>query len=117
MAGDRTTGVSIMQMDAGLDTGPVLGRVECAIEPSDTGHSLHERLARLGAKALLDCLDRLGKVEATPQPDLGVTYADKLAAADSLIRWNASAIDLANRIRALNSRQPAFCVISGERVH
>jgi methionyl-tRNA formyltransferase len=76
-----------MQMEAGLDTGPVLGRVECAIEPSDTGDSLHERLARLGAKALLDCLDRLERSKQRLN-DLGVTYADKLAAADSLIRWD-----------------------------
>jgi methionyl-tRNA formyltransferase len=116
MAGDQTTGVSIMQMDAGLDTGPVLGRVECAIDPSDTGDSLHQRLARLGADALIDCLGRLETIEAIPQPDVGATYAQKLTAADSFVRWEASAIELANRIRALNSRQPAFCLTEGERV-
>jgi methionyl-tRNA formyltransferase len=116
MAGDKTTGVSIMQMDAGLDTGPVLSQAECAIESSDTGESLHQRLARLGADTLIECLDHLETIKATPQTDVGATYAQKLTAADSLVRWEAPAIELANRVRALNSRQPAFCLIDGERV-
>ncbi len=116
MAGDQTTGVSIMQMDPGLDTGPVLRRVECSIDPSDTGDSLHQRLARLGADALIECLDHVGTIAATPQAAFGATYAQKLTAADSLVQWEAPAVELANRIRALNSRQPAFCLINGERV-
>ena len=66
--------------------------------------------------ALFDCLDRIGAIARTPQPDVGVTYAQKLVAADSSVRWDASAADVANRIRALNSRQPAFCTVEGERV-
>ncbi len=116
MAGDRTTGVSIMQMDAGLDTGPVLRRVECVIEAADTGDSLHDRLARLGTNALLDCLEHLGSIAAPPQSEAGVTYAGKLLPSDSIVRWDTPAAELANRVRALNSRQPAFCVVDGERV-
>jgi methionyl-tRNA formyltransferase len=116
MAGDRVTGVSIMQMDAGLDTGPVFTCVECTIEATDTGDSLHDRLAVLGANALLECLERLGSIVAKAQPDAGVTYAEKLAPIDSMIRWDAPAVELANRIRALNSRQPAFCFVGDERV-
>lgn len=116
MAGDHTTGVSIMQMDEGLDTGPVLGYAACAILPNDTGDSLRERLAKVGAKALLDCLDRLTDLVATPQPTEGATYAAKLAPADSALRWRDTAVELANRIRALNSRQPAFGFCNGERI-
>jgi len=116
MAGDQTTGVSIMQMDAGLDTGPVLARVECPIGGTDTGGSLQQRLASLGINALLQCLDRIGTIERKPQPDMGVTYAEKIVVADSFVRWDSPATDLANRIRALNPRQPAFCMVQGERV-
>ncbi len=116
IAGDHTTGVSIMQMDAGLDTGPVLDCEECSIAPDDTGDSLRERLANVGARALLGCLDRLADLIAKPQPTEGVTYAAKLTPADSEIRWSDSAAELANRIRALNSRQPAFCFCNGERI-
>jgi methionyl-tRNA formyltransferase len=116
MAGDRTTGVSIMQMDAGLDTGATFSRLECAIESDDTGDSLRERLASLGARAVLNCLERISDLKAQPQPDVGATYAAKLVPADSAIKWDESAADLANRIRALNSRQPAFCLAQNERV-
>ncbi len=116
MAGDTMTGISIMQMDEGLDTGPVLLRTECAIRDGDTGDSLRERLATLGSKALANCLEQLGVACAQPQPDAGATYASKLLPEDSRIDWAASATDIALKIRALNSRQPACCWVGGERV-
>jgi methionyl-tRNA formyltransferase len=116
MAGDHTTGVSIMQMDEGLDTGPVLRYETCAIQPKDTGDAVRARLARVGANALLDCLDHLAELVAEPQRAEGATYATKLAPAESAIRWGDTAVELANRIRALNSRQPAFCFCNGERI-
>lgn len=116
MAGDHVTGISIMQMDAGLDTGPVLLRTQCEIRDDDTGDTLHDRLAWEGAQALVDCLQRLGQLPAIAQPDQGVTYAAKLAPEESAIDWHATATVIALKIRALNSRQPAFCFVDGERV-
>jgi methionyl-tRNA formyltransferase len=116
MAGDPTTGVSIMQMDEGLDTGPVLVYQECSILPNDTGDSLRERLATIGARAVLGYLDRWVDIRANPQPEAGATYATKLTPADSDICWSDTALELANRIRALNSRQPAFSFCGGERI-
>ncbi len=116
MAGDTVTGVSIMQMDEGLDTGPVLRRAECPIRRDDTGDALRDRLARLGAETLAACLEQLDVVVAEPQPETGVTYAGKLSPDESGIDWTASAIDIALKVRALNSRQPAACLVGGERV-
>jgi methionyl-tRNA formyltransferase len=116
MAGDRVTGVSIMQMDAGLDTGPVLLQSECAIRDDDTGDTLHDRLAVVGASALIHCLEHLGHLPPIAQSWQGVTYAAKLAPEDSVIDWRAAASEIALKIRALNSRQPAFCLVNGERV-
>jgi methionyl-tRNA formyltransferase len=116
LAGDRITGVSIMQMDAGLDTGPVLHQVQCPILETDIGDTLRDRLATLGARALLDTLARLSDLSPTPQSDDGVTYAAKLVPADSVTDWRRPAAAIAAQIRALNSRQPAFCNVQGERV-
>ena len=116
MAGDSRTGVSIMQMDEGLDTGAVLHQVECSIEPDDTGDSLREKLADLGGLALLDCLVQLGERVATAQPRDGVTYASKLLPGESLVNWHRTANQVELTIRALNSRQPAFCIVDGERI-
>ncbi len=115
LAGDSITGVCIMRMDAGLDTGPVLHRAECPILASDTGTSLHDRLAALGAQALLDTLERLPTLRAEPQSTFGASYATKLSASDSIIDWSNSAQRIANQIRALNARQPAVCIVAGER--
>ena len=116
MAGDRVTGVSIMQMDEGLDTGPVLCRVELPIRSEDTGDSLRERLARLGAATLVSCLDELTTLIATPQASAGVTYAAKLTSEDSIVDWTTAAPQLALKVRALNSRQPAYCYVDGRRL-
>jgi methionyl-tRNA formyltransferase len=116
MAGDRVTGVSIMQMDAGLDTGPVLLRAECDIRDDDTGDTLHDRLAAKGSEELIECLRHLGQLSPVAQSEHGVTYAGKLAPEESALDWRVPAREIALKIRALNSRQPAFCWVNGERV-
>ncbi len=104
LAGDRETGVSVMEMEAGLDTGPVLHTRRCAITPTDTGGSLHDRLAHLGAEALVETLARIeqGPVAATPQDHGAATYADKLDKAEAEVSWDAPAVDIARRVRAFN---------------
>jgi methionyl-tRNA formyltransferase len=110
LAGDRETGVSLMQMDAGLDTGPVLRRVASAIGARDTAGVLHDRLAALGAKALVDLLGdlRTGSVRAEPQASDGVTYAPKLERAEAELDWRASAETLDRKVRAFNPAPVAF---------
>jgi methionyl-tRNA formyltransferase len=104
LAGDEETGVTIMQMDVGLDTGPMLGKRSIPVEPEDTGGSLHDRLADLGANALLEALDRLaaGTAVAEPQPENGVTYAAKLEKAEARIDWTERAIEIERKVRAFN---------------
>jgi methionyl-tRNA formyltransferase len=116
LAGDSVTGVSIMCMDIGLDTGALLKQVECPIRNTDTGDSLRERLADLGGAALLDCLDQLDTIVAQPQTQQGVSYAHKLAPEESRIDWSGAADDVARTIRGLNSRQPAFCMLAQQRL-
>lgn len=117
-AGDEETGVCIMQMDAGLDTGPVLHRRAVAIDPKETGGSLHDRLAQLGSEALLHCLDQLASnqlPDPQAQADDGVTYAKKLNKQEAQIDWNDSAVDIERRIRAFDPWPVAWCDIGGER--
>jgi len=104
LAGDRDSGVCIMQMEAGLDTGPVLREVRTAIDANDTGSSLHDRLAKLGAQALLATVDDIaaGNVVATPQDDSGSSYAAKLDKREAWIDWNQPAIKLERQVRAFN---------------
>ncbi len=103
-AGDDETGVSIMLMDAGLDTGPVLSKLRTPIFAHDTGGTLQERLATLGARALVDALAALeqGELRATPQPDGGATYAHKLSRSDAQLDFAAPARVLVDRIRAFD---------------
>ena len=115
MAGDRVTGVTIMQMDEGLDTGPTFNRLETAIEAPMTGLELEHVLADLGARALIDCLNRLGTV--TPEPQQGqATYAKKLTSADSVIDWRQSAVTIVNQVRALAGRMPASAASADLRI-
>jgi methionyl-tRNA formyltransferase len=104
LAGDAETGVCIMQMEAGLDTGPVLLSRALPITPEDTGGSLHERLAVLGATLIVEALGRLavGPLEARPQPAEGVTYAAKLSKSEADIDWSQSAKSIALKVRAFN---------------
>jgi methionyl-tRNA formyltransferase len=102
LAGDAITGVTIMHMDAGLDTGPVLDMREIAILPLDTAGSLHDRLAGLGAEMICGTLDALaaGRARETPQPQVGQTYAEKISKAEALIDWREDAVQILRRVRA-----------------
>jgi methionyl-tRNA formyltransferase len=114
MAGDEETGVCIMQMDEGLDTGPVRYRLTVPIEESTTGGALETSLATLGAKALLTVLSDLSLPAHAPQPQsvAGATYADKLSADDRVLDFAAPAIAIARRINALSPR--LACSIESE---
>ncbi|MDE2447904.1 MAG: methionyl-tRNA formyltransferase [Gammaproteobacteria bacterium] len=103
LAGDETTGVTIMLMNEGLDTGPTLLQRQVAIDPSDTGASLRARLAALGAPLLLEALQGLasGALHARPQPAEGVTYARKLEKREALIDWSVPAAEVERQVRAL----------------
>ena len=103
LAGDESTGVTIMLMEEGLDTGPVLLQREVAIEPKDTGASLRARLAELGAPLLIEALQGLadGTLHPCPQPTEGVTYARKLEKIEALIDWSRPAAEIERRVRAL----------------
>ena len=104
LAGDPETGVSLMQMEAGLDSGPVLASRACAIGATDTGGQLHDRLARLGAQLLQDNLDAIEHGTLTPrvQDAAQVTYAAKLEKREALIDWGLPAAELGRRVRAFN---------------
>ena len=103
-AGDHVTGVTLMLMEAGLDTGPMLASVEVPITAEDTGGSLHDKLSRAGGRLLATSLDaiREQRLIATPQPRERVTYAQKLTKAEAPIDWNMSAESISQKIRALN---------------
>jgi methionyl-tRNA formyltransferase len=104
LAGDAETGITIMQMEAGLDTGPMLHVLRCAIGPQETGGSLHDRLAPLGARALLEALPAIadGTAVGTPQDDTASTYAHKLSKAEALIDWRLPAAELERLVRAFD---------------
>jgi methionyl-tRNA formyltransferase len=104
MAGDRETGVTIMQMDEGLDTGAILMRESLPILPTTTAGDLHDALAALGARLMVDTLAGLaaGRVAAEPQPGEGVTYAKKLTRDEGRLDWRRPADELDRHIRALN---------------
>jgi methionyl-tRNA formyltransferase len=105
LAGDTETGVCLMQMDAGLDTGPVLARSSCEIAADDTGSRLHDRLSLLGARLLSQNIAALenGDLKPCPQDEDLANYAGKLQKSEARIDWHASAADIANKIRAFNS--------------
>jgi methionyl-tRNA formyltransferase len=117
-AGDAVTGVSIMQMDDGLDTGAVLGESTVSIRADDTSGTLHDRLAEAGVPLLLLVLDALqkGTAVARPQPAAGVTHASKLTRAESRLDWNQDAATLDRRIRAFNPWPLAEAELTGETV-
>ncbi|HEX5637713.1 MAG TPA: methionyl-tRNA formyltransferase [Gammaproteobacteria bacterium] len=105
LAGDKETGITIMQMEAGLDTGPMLHIERCPINAEDTGVSLHDKLMTLGAQALLKTLPGLiaGKLHAEPQNDALACYATKLQKTEALIDWSKDAEHIARLIRAFNA--------------
>ena len=118
LAGDEQTGITIMQMDAGLDTGDMLYRKTCELLPTDTGSSLHDRLATLGGEALLHVLNDLEAFqrEATPQAEAQTTYAAKITKLDAALDWSQSATELARRVRAFNAWPVCFSELQGQRV-
>jgi methionyl-tRNA formyltransferase len=103
-AGDAETGITIMQMDAGLDTGACLLTRRTPIEPDDSAATLHDRLAVLGGSAIVDALQRLpcGELHATPQPNDGATYAHKIQTHEAALDWRCSAATLERRVRAFD---------------
>ena len=102
LAADTETGISLMQMDAGLDTGPVLAQVREPIAETDTSATLQARLAGIGAQALIELLPRLARVQPRPQAGTGVCYAAKIDKAESRLDWNRPAAELARAVRAFN---------------
>ncbi|MEM7321380.1 MAG: methionyl-tRNA formyltransferase, partial [Pseudomonadota bacterium] len=116
MAGDRETGVCIMQMEAGLDTGPVLLRRAEAIKADDTTALLHDRLSVLGAGLIVEALAELSNLVPHPQPENGVTYAAKIDKAEARVDWSRSAVEIDRLIRGLSPFPGAWTKINGERV-
>jgi methionyl-tRNA formyltransferase len=104
LAGDGESGVTIMQMEAGLDTGPMLLKRRCPIAPDETGGSLHDRLSAMGAEALMEALPGIvaGTLEAEPQDDGLATSASKLEKGEAVIDWMADAVAIDRRVRAFN---------------
>jgi len=117
-AGDARTGITIMQMDAGLDTGDILLTESVAIAPDDTTASLHDRLAALGARLVVEALElaACGGLKPTPQPAEGVTYAHKIDKAEAAVDWALSASTIERRIRAFDPFPGASGQLSGEVV-
>ena len=116
MAGDAETGICIMQMDAGLDTGPVLLREAVRIGAEETTGELHDRLSEMGARLIVDALARLPELSPQPQPDEGVTYAAKIDKAEARIDWTQPAVEIDRLIRGLSPFPGAWCEVAGERV-
>lgn len=116
LAGDTESGITIMQMNAGLDTGPILLQRSVPIEPGDTSGSLHDRLAPLGASVLLDALARIenGAIQPRPQPEIGVTYAAKIDKAEATIDWARDSREIERKIRAFNPWPVAETLFEGE---
>ncbi|WP_170434841.1 methionyl-tRNA formyltransferase [Ruegeria arenilitoris] len=116
MAGDAETGVCIMQMEAGLDTGPVLLRQATPIGPEETTAQLHDRLSAMGADLIVQALDRLPELTPEPQPEVGVTYAAKIDKAEARVDWSRPAVEVDRQIRGLSPFPGAWTQIEGERV-
>lgn len=116
MAGDTETGVCIMQMEAGLDTGPVLLRREIGIGAEDTTADLHDRLSALGAAAIVEALDDLDALKAVPQPADGVSYAAKIDKAEARIDWSRPAVEVDRLIRGLSPFPGAWFEVDGTRI-
>ena len=118
MAGDAVTGLTVMRMDEGLDTGPILLTEDVPIGPLTTAGELHDEMARRGGPLMVRALAGVaaGELAARPQPAEGVTYADKLVPEDERIDWRRPAADIERQIRALAPRPGAWFVCAGERI-
>jgi methionyl-tRNA formyltransferase len=118
LAGDSETGVTIMQMDQGLDTGAILTRAVLPLSAADTGASVHDALALLGATALLETLAALaaGRLTPVPQPLEGVTYAPKIEKTEARIDWGQDAAAIGRQVRAFNPSPVAETTLDGEQL-
>jgi methionyl-tRNA formyltransferase len=116
LAGDEATGISIMAMEAGLDTGPVLLRQAVPIGAEDTAGDLQDRLSALGADLILQALDRLPGLAAVPQAEAGVSYAAKIDKAEARIDWALPAVAVDRRVRGLSPFPGAWCRAGAERI-
>jgi methionyl-tRNA formyltransferase len=127
LAGDSESGICIMQMEAGLDTGPILLSQAVAITADDTAGSLHNRLATLGSEMIVELLGGLSKqkpteravalhIAARPQPDQGITYAAKILKSEAMIDWQAGNDAVLRQIRAFNPAPGAYAILQGEPV-
>lgn len=116
MAGDEETGICIMRMEAGLDTGPVLLRQATPIGPEETTGDLQARLAEIGATAITAALQGLGGLAALPQPEEGVTYAEKISKSEARVDWTRPAVEVDRQIRGLSPAPGAWTEIDGVRV-
>jgi len=116
MAGDSETGISIMQIEAGLDTGPVLMREATEIGETETTEILHDRLARMGGRLIVEALARLPDLVPEPQPEAGVTYARKIDKAEAAIDWARPAVEIDRQIRGLSPFPGAWTTYGGTRL-
>lgn len=118
LAGDQETGITIMQMDSGLDTGAILSRHTAAITPKETAASLHDKLAILGGTSIVTTLRDLvdGKLEPTPQTETGTSYASKINKLEAAIDWTLDALYIERKIRAFNPYPGAFTGLTGNPV-
>jgi methionyl-tRNA formyltransferase len=118
LAGDAETGVTIMRMDEGLDTGPMLLAERTPISAADTAETVHDRLAELGGRLIVSTLDALvGKsIEPVPQPDDGVTYAHKLGKEEGALDWRRPAAELERKVRAFHPWPGTWFDFQGERI-
>lgn len=116
MAGDAESGICIMQMEAGLDTGPVLLREATPMGAEETTALLHDRLAAMGSRMIVDALARLDDLIPEVQPDEGVTYAHKIDKAEARVDWTRPAVDVDRLIRGLSPFPGAKCDVAGEQV-
>ncbi len=117
MAGDAETGVGVMRMEPGLDTGPVLAEARTPIAPDDTAQSLHDRLSAMAAELIVATLPAIAAGHVpTPQPEAGVLYAAKIDKAEARIDWTRPAAELDRLVRGLSPFPGAWCEMAGERV-
>lgn len=117
-AGDQATGVTIMQMDVGLDTGPMLLERVTPIDPRETAATLHDRLATLGAEAVVEAIEAIAAGTTTPraQPQEGATYASKIRKEEALIDWTRSAVEIDRLVRAFNPWPIAETRLNGQQL-
>jgi methionyl-tRNA formyltransferase len=115
LAGDALSGISIMQMDRGLDTGPLLASESVTIAAEDTSASLHDKLAEIGARLIVTVLAQLesGRLSAAPQPAAGASYASKITKAEAEIDWSEAAVVIERKVRAFNPQPGATTMLRG----